>query len=251
MPIPLCARRPLPTPRAKATAAVARFHSATSPPVAPTVSVSPDPAYTGDSFTCSASGASDPDGDSLTTSYSWDINGVTVGSSSSLSASTSKGDTVTCTVTVDDGSTTSSAGDSVSISNTAPSVDSISLSPSTVYTNDTVTATASTSDADSDSLSLTYTWYVDGSLVQSGSSSSLSGSSYLIRGSITVTVIADDGTDTGSSSSSALTVSNTDPQSAQWQSAQQHPATTAPSPARSAPATTMVIHCPPASPGQI
>ena len=145
------------------TAAAAQFHSANRPPVAPTVSVSPDPAYTGDSFTCSASGASDPDGDSLTTSHSWDINGVTVGSSSSLSASTSKGDTVTCTVTVSDGSASSSAGASVSISNTAPSVDSISLSPSTVYTNDTVTATASTSDADSDSLSLTYAWYVDGS----------------------------------------------------------------------------------------
>jgi hypothetical protein len=123
------------------------------------------------------------------------------------------GQLVACTVTASDGkSGTDTDTGSVTIGNTAPVVSSVTLSPGTVYTNDTLTATPVSSDADGDSLTLVYDWYVDGALAQSGASATLSGVTRFSRGQVVyVTVTADDGTDTGSSTSSSVTVSNTAP----------------------------------------
>jgi hypothetical protein len=91
-------------------------------------------------------------------------------------------------------------------------VSSVTLTPSTVYTNDTMTANVVSSDADGDTLSLTYAWYVNSALVQSGASASLSGATYFSRGqTVYVTATANDGTTTASATSSSVTVSNTAP----------------------------------------
>jgi len=122
------------------------------------------------------------------------------------------GQLVACTVTASDGkSGTDTDTGSVTIGNTAPVVSSVTLSPSTVYTSDTLTATVVSSDADGDSLTTSYAWYVGGSLV-SATSSTLSGASYFSKGqAVYVTASANDGTTTTSLSSSAITVSNTAP----------------------------------------
>ena len=85
----------------------------------------------------------------------------------------------------------------------------VRLSPSTVYTNDTLTANVTTSDAEGDSLTVTYDWYVDGSSVQDGADNTLSGVSYFDKDqTVFVIVTADDGTDTTSVTSSTVTVLN-------------------------------------------
>ena len=184
---------------------------------APTVSVtlSPAVAKTDDTLTASAT-ASDPDGDALSLSYDWYVDGALVqsGTSSSLDGASafSRDQDVYVVVTADDGTETSTGTSAtLTIENTAPAVSAVSLSPTTPRTNDTLTASASTFDADSDALTLRYDWYVGGALTQSGASDTLSGASFSRGQSVYVTVVADDGTDTGSASSAAVTIANTGP----------------------------------------
>ena len=169
-------------------------------------------------LTCSASG-SDADGDALTHTFTWSLDGAPMtASSTSSTASTLAGvfaasQLVACAVSTDDGKGgTDTDSASVTIGNTAPVVSSVTISPSSVYTNDTLSASVVSSDADGDALSLSYAWYVDGVLTRSGSSSSLSGASYFDRDEVVyVEVTADDGTDTDSEASSSVTVENTAP----------------------------------------
>ena len=72
------------------------------------------------------------------------------------------------------------------------------LSPSEVFTNDTVTATVTTEDAEGDSVAVDYAWYVDGSLVAE-TSNSLDGATYFDKGQeVYVVVTPDDGWESGS-----------------------------------------------------
>ena len=135
----------------------------------------------------------------------------------------SDGDIFTCTAYVEDANGASdSISDSIVIANinTPPIVDSVSLSPTVVYTNDTITATGSFSDVDvNQNLTATYAWYVIdfdtgiSILVQSGTNNTLDGVSYFDRDDeIYVVVTANDGTvDSIPYTSSMLSVSNSAP----------------------------------------
>jgi hypothetical protein len=116
-------------------------------------------------------------------------------------------------VTASDGkSGTGTDTTSLTIGNTAPVVSSVTVSPTTVYTNDTLSATVSAADADGDTLSYPSAWYVDGTLARSGTSSTLSGLTHFNRDQdVTVTVTASDGVATDSATSPTVTVSNTPP----------------------------------------
>ena len=110
--------------------------------------------------------------------------------------------------------------DTATVSNAAPVVASVTLSPSTAYTNDTITATAVFSDDDTtQTVSGTYAWHVvdfatgTDTEVQSGSDNTLSGVSYFNRDDeVYVVVTPNDGVDNGTPmTSSSITVSNTAP----------------------------------------
>lgn len=170
-----------------------------------------------DTVTCVAS-AIDADGGTPTIDYAWTnaTTSASLGSGASLdllTVSVSSGESVRCTATASDsdgGSAT--ATDTVTLSNRAPSV-SASLSPATARTDDTLTASASASDPDGDSLTLTYDWYVDGSLVQSGSGTTLDGSLYFDKDQeVIVEVTADDGAASATDASSSLFIDNTPPE---------------------------------------
>ena len=108
------------------------------------------------------------------------------------------GTLLACRTTPNDGKTDGDfAEDTATIQNTAPVVDSVTLSPSTVYTNDTITATAVLSDDDSSqsgSLTANYEWFVDNVSVQNGSSNTLDGVSMFNRDqSVYVEVTPNDG----------------------------------------------------------
>ncbi len=186
--------------------------SNTAPSIS-SVSVTPDPATSSDTLSCSYGGYSDADGDADASTYEWTAGGATLGSGSSLSGGFAAGDSVTCTVTPFDGSDSGTAlSDSVTIDNSAPQVQSISLSPTSVYTDDTISASVSTSDADGDTVNLAYAWYVDGALT-SETGSSLDGTTHFDKHQdVYVEVTPSDASDSGTAvASSSLTVLNSPP----------------------------------------
>ena len=187
-------------------------------PVLASVSLTPTSPVTGDDLTCTPGTATDADGGTVSYSYAWQVNGVTVSETSDTlgSGETAKGDNILCIVTPDDGTDDGAAvsSNSVTIGNTAPSVASVSLSPASPGTEATITATVSGTDVDGDTISYTYDWYVSSALVQSGSSDELDGLTYFDRGdSVYVEVTPNDGTDSGAAlSSSSVTIVNTAPE---------------------------------------
>jgi hypothetical protein len=183
------------------------------------VVLTPTTASAADTLTCTAT-ASDEDGDALITTFAWDVSGTTVsasgtsGLSSTLAGGLAYADVVTCTVTTDDGKGGAvSADDSVTITNSPPTITSVTLSPSTLQTNDTATVNASVSDPEGDPVTTTYDWVVDGVTVVSGSTdNSLEGASWFDKGQVVYAeVIADDGVNTARVASSSTTVDNTPP----------------------------------------
>jgi hypothetical protein len=183
-----------------------------TPPVVTSVTVTPtDPSAT-DTLSCSWSGFSDADGDSDVSTVAWTVNGSSVGTGTTLSTTLSTGDDITCTVTPHDGTDGgTAASDTVSVANAPPVVDSLSLSPSSPDTDDTLTASVSTSDPDGDSVTVTYAWFVDGTEL-SETSSTLDGGSWFAKDQVVeVQVTPDDGADAGTTVADSVTVVNTAP----------------------------------------
>ena len=137
-------------------------------PVVTGVTLTPTTARTLDTLTASAS-TSDPDGDPLTVTYDFYVDGTLAqsGSSNTLSGATyfDKNESVYVSVTADDGtdSTTASSA-SVLIENTPPTAPAVSITPSSPTAGDTLLCNIVTpsSDDDGDSITYTITWEVDG-----------------------------------------------------------------------------------------
>ena len=180
--------------------------------------------YNDTTLTCSVM-ATDPD-ETLTASYEWALGSTIVGSGATLdlgSLGGVPGDVVTCSASVvdsDGAAATNSA--TTTIDNRLPSVDSISLAPSVVYTNDTIAATVAFSDSDGQQVSGTYAWHVIDfatgvdSQVQVGNDSTLSGANHFDRDDeVYVVVTPNDGVEDGSSvTSNGITILNTAPAAA-------------------------------------
>ena len=188
---------------------------------APTVSAALTPAAgatAASTITCTAT-AADVDSDSLATTFSWAVGGTTVSATSTSSTDSTLtsafvgGDTVTCSVSVSDGKGgTATDSAAATIDNTAPVIGAVSLSSPGPTTNELLVATVTASDADSDPLTTTYDWSVEGTVVQSGTTASLDGSSWFERGeSVFVTVTVSDSADSDSAVSSTVVVANTPP----------------------------------------
>jgi hypothetical protein len=181
-------------------------------PTSPDVSLSPDPAYTVDTLTATASGSTDPDASgTVSYAYAWYENGIlsTVSTTASFpNSDTTKDHTYRVVVTPSDGTGDGATGEAeVTVLNTAPVLSGPTLSASTVYVGDTLTCAASAADDDAaDAVTLSYLWS-DGSTE----------TTYAVTAdddpgdTISCTVTADDGdggTDVGSA---GATVVNTDP----------------------------------------
>lgn len=185
-----------------------------SAPLVSSVSVTPTSPASGDTLTCSYSGNTDADGDADLSTYSWTISGTEVGTSSTLSSGLSKGDTVVCTVTVQDGNGgTDTGSDSELIENSAPSVSSVTISPSGPVYASTLTVSYTSLDPDGDSVVVGYAWSVNGAVVSTGST--LSVASYAVKGdSVSVTLTPTHGFDAGVAvAAGAVSTGNTAPTS--------------------------------------
>ena len=86
-------------------------------PIAPTVVISPSEPEPGvDDLLCTATGASDPDGLPIVTTFTWTSSaGATVNGDTVQSANASGGETWTCTVEVSDGTSTTTVSESVDV----------------------------------------------------------------------------------------------------------------------------------------
>lgn len=180
-----------------------------TPPTISGVSISPNVATAAVELTCGYANASDDDGQTVTVSYAWTIDGNAAGTGATLAAgSGSRGQTATCTATPNDSvadGTPSSA--SLIFANTPPAVTNVVITPTAPAAGESLTCNATGSDLDNDSLTWAYSWSVDGSVFtgQSLTSGAASGQT------VTCTATASDSYDTTGATSAAVTVSNAPP----------------------------------------
>jgi hypothetical protein len=186
-----------------------------TPPEILSMSLNTTAPYTDDSLSVSVA-TTDADGDNVRLAYAWYVEGAAVGSSATLGGEAfSKGQTVYVVVTPSDDAISGSSVTSAvaTVVNTIPEIRSVSLSPSDVFTGDTITATVTTFDEDGDSVDVDYLWTVDGGAL-SETSSTLSGVDWFSKHErIQVTVTPHDGAEDGHAvASSTLTILNSIPE---------------------------------------
>ena len=194
-----------------------------APPTISSAVLSPSAPTNDDDLSASITGSNDNDGDALSYEYRWYLDGSLQHGLANLtivpSYATRGEDTWEVEIRAYDGEDYSSWARSsvVSISgqssNTAPAVDSITISPSTPTTSDSLIASSTSSDADMDSIVQTeYRWWKNG--IMTTFSSSMLDASVTSKSDIwSVEIRVNDGTDWSVwTASSTVQILNTRPQ---------------------------------------
>ena len=186
-------------------------------PTVDSITISPPNPKTFDTLVASST-SSDADMDSIVdTQYRWSKNGVltTISTSALDSAMTTKGDLWTVEVRVNDGTEWSlwTASSSLEILNTAPSLDSATISMNEASTDENVTVMATMSDVDDDQTTMSITWYLNGVIQLEYNNQATLPSSATNKGeSWTAVVQANDGETTSSQSETlSVLIVNSDP----------------------------------------
>ena len=180
-------------------------------PTVDSITISPTNPTTSDSLIASST-SSDADMDSITdTEYRWWKNGVMTAISSSIleSTTTTKGDVWVVEVRVNDGTdwSTWTLSSNIEIQNTAPQLESASISATEVTTDQDVTLSTIMSDVDGDTLTMNIVWDLNGTIQPEYNNQATLPSSATSKGNIwTAIVQADDGEAT-SPQSETLSVS--------------------------------------------
>lgn len=204
---------------ASVTSAVAT--AVNTPPAVTSVALSPSSVYTNSTMTASVS-SSDIDGDSVSYTYDWYVDGFPRGSATSATLSGvsyfDKGQSVYVVVTPNDGEAdgTDFTSSAVVVLNSTPTTPVVEITPEFPYPGDDLTCSVVTSstDADGDALVYGFDWEVDGSAfsgaVDGPSSSLVDGADVGDDDSWTCSVVADDGAATSSIAAVTLTVASVD-----------------------------------------
>lgn len=167
-------------------------------------------------ISCTPSGWSDDDGDSAAYTYAWYVNGTSVGTSTSVSGSTlTRGVSVYVAVTPYDsyGSGTPVNSDTVIVQNSLPTISSVGLTPSPMYTDSIATCTPSGyADLDGDTAAYTYAWYLNGVAIGASTSLLIGSTRFDKADRVYCAVTPSDGYEDGALvKSSIVTVSNSAP----------------------------------------
>jgi hypothetical protein len=150
------------------------------PPTVASAAISPGSAVTTTVLTCNASGASDPEGKTVTLGYVWTKDSVAIPGQTAKTlpaAAHQKGDAIRCRVTPYDGElfgapVTSAA---VVIANTAPVITDVLVTPQTPAAGEALLCAVTATDADNDPLTPEYQWFVDQSIADGQVAADLSG----------------------------------------------------------------------------
>jgi hypothetical protein len=192
-------------------------------PILSNISLSPAQPTATDTLTCSAS-ATDIDGDIPTLSFSF--SSITTGTSYSASSSSTTSSSldlsilsvlaneeIQCTITATDSlGLTDSSSVSVTIINTAPEFSvNATITPSPVYTGDTLTCSATVSDPDDGPLSPLYVWSLNGNTLATGTTYIVSSVDTDVGDQITCSAIATDSDGESTTSVVSETIQNTTP----------------------------------------
>ena len=181
-----------------------------SKPTIASLTLSESEPLAGAVLTATLGAIEDVDGDTVTTTYSWSVNGT---------KSPPPPPSIPPVLPVE---TTCSHGDPQRRNrrrgfgnrtdyNAKPVIDSLTLEPATAYTNDILTATATASDTDSSGITIQYEWFVNGVLVAE-TGSTLSGTTYFSKGdSVEVRVTPNDGNNDGTAESATVDILNSAP----------------------------------------
>jgi hypothetical protein len=164
---------------------------------------------TTDAVVSASLSSSDPDGDAVTYGYQWRKNGSAIAGATGATLDLAqaghgdKGDAISLTVTPNDGTVDGGASTSgaATVANSAPVVSSVSITPPSPTTDQTLTATPTGTDPDGDTVTYAYQWRRNGTAIAgaTGSTLDLSQSGNGDRGdAITVDVTPSDGAATGS-----------------------------------------------------
>jgi hypothetical protein len=147
-------------------------------PTAPVVFISPDPAYSNNTLTCTiVVPSNDTENDTISYFYEWFLNGSTTGFTGATLTSihTHANDEWTCVVTPFDGQDYGLSGSDVSViqddgiptpENTPPTAPVVIISPDPAYNNNTLTCTivVPSNDTDNDTISYIYEWFLNENL---------------------------------------------------------------------------------------
>lgn len=154
----------------------------------------------GDQVVASTSDVVDIDGDAVSMTYSWFVNGDPVSTDSFLDSSLfDKGDEIWVVITPNDGESAGMPTPSAHIFavNSVPLLAAVSLAPAAANTDSTLVASMDASDADGDAISYNLAWYVDAVLVANGDVSELDGTFFSKGQTISVVATPTDGEGAG------------------------------------------------------
>lgn len=185
-------------------------------PEVTSVTLSPTDARTGERLFATAEGE-DADGDTLTWTYEWRVDGATVSSGSAARfAGASRGESVTVVATAMDALTASVPVESapVIIGNGAPSITGATLRPTSPRWSDVVTCEAQGyTDPEGDPAENTFQWSVDGVLDPTLTTNEIPAQRFTRGTQVQCTITPSDGVDPGDPvSSQVITYGNSPPE---------------------------------------
>ncbi|MEZ4462823.1 MAG: fibrinogen-like YCDxxxxGGGW domain-containing protein [bacterium] len=187
-----------------------------SAPTAPSIAITPATPKTTDTLNCTVVAPStDPDGDSVTYTYAWTLNGnPTAQTGASVSVGfTARGHVWACTATPTDGNLAGpSATASTTIVNSGPTTPQATITPASPTTTNALTCTITTpaTDPDGDTLTYTYAWSKNGAAT--GIASAIVANTQTTRGDQWVcTLTASDAQLSSTTTTPTTTIQNSGP----------------------------------------
>lgn len=176
---------------------VVQLYVTNTPPILQSVSLTPTAPTAADTLVCAAGAVTDvnepPGSPAFSVRYGWARNGVRLAQfGSTLSGQFSPGDTIQCFGTPSDGTADGAevASNTVTILPPCPTINTVSFTPATVYTNTVVTAQVSVSGFVGPA-PLSYVWFVQdagGTRAVGANSATLTSDAYVKGDYVQVTV---------------------------------------------------------------
>ncbi len=178
-------------------------------PVTGTPTVRPTAPDATSTLTCTPGATTDPEGDPVTATTRWLVDGVEAGTGATLAGAFARGDTVLCEVTPADPYVTGAgvASVAVTVGNAAPGAPTVAFTNPTVVPGGTATCAVTTPavDPDGDAVSYTWSWERDGA-PDVGTSASYDTTGLASGDTLTCIATPSDGFASGPAASADLTL---------------------------------------------